>query len=581
MKNNHTQLKRLAAISLVMVMCLSSLAVLAPSASAHMQLADGYMRGNTSEQIGWLELFRYDFERDPIGDTLIADYYARPSANWTLETVTHPDNDHGRVLMYNRSGGVDTSWQGGFYTGHQFTSVFRFSFDTYIDDINKVAGEAALKLLLGPDWLGSAGHQPEFRIGKDSSKAYIRMSGETTHVAAGEWHHCDAIIDLDNLTVESYIDGALVATIPLDVSWDSIGFVRFRTSPDSNDRQVTVYLDNISVAVPMHTVQAMPSMDPSPSLSIMFDDGLANTYEVARPILGDLPAVMPVVTDWVGNTGRVTWAQVSELHAAGWEIMSHSMSHPDMTTLTEAEARAEFEGSRQAILDNTGIHVRGWVYPSQESSLQTDRCGWDYYEYLAGTKYDITRHRIYATSADEQYHLDKFNAGLVYARHAHICVYTHQVDDTGATGRTNRTAFANWVAFLKAYNIDVVTPSEAYPRYRNAFMAEVSGDATEFSIGYGSTYHNYATSDVYVRISGHPDGDYVVCRSDGDYTHATSVDGEMICQLDAGEYRVMTLADFRQDQVDRAFEPLYAAIPVVVMLAVIGGLFTMVGRLKF
>ena len=43
----------------------------------------------------------------------------------------------------------------------------------------------------------------------------------------------------------------------------------------------------------------------------------------------------------------------------------------------------------------------------------------------------------------------------------------------------------------------------------------------------------------------------------------------------------MTLADFRQEQVDSAFEPLYAVIPVVIVLTVIGGLITMVGRLKF
>ncbi len=580
MKRKSLHLKRLAAISLCLVMCLSALPILAPSASAHMQLADGYMRGNTSEQTGWFDLFRYDFERDPIGDTLIADYIARPSANWTLETVTHPDNDHGRVLMYKRSGPVDKGWYGGFYMGHQFTSVFRFSFDAYIDDINEVTGETALVFTLGPTWLGSQNHQPKFGIGKDSSKAYITMSGKTTYVAAGQWHHCDAIIDLDNLTVVSYIDGDLVATESIDVSWDSIGFVRLSTLGNSYDRQVTVYLDNISVAVPMYTVQTLPSSDPSPSLSIMFDDGLMNTYEVARPILGDLPAVMPVITDRVGDAGRVTWTQVSELHAAGWEIMSHSMSHRDMTTLTEADARAEFEGSRQAILDNTGIHVRGWVYPSEESSLQTDRFGWDYYEYLAGTKYDIARHRIYAASADEQYHLDKFNVGLIYARYAHISVYTHLVDDTGAYGNTNRTAFANWVAFLKTHNIDVVTPSEVYPQYRNAFMAEVSGDATSFSISYPDS-HNFADDAVHVRIAGYDSGDYVAVSSDGDATRCDVDNGILTVTLGAGDYEIMTLSAYRQAQVDRAMSPLYAVIPVVIVLAVIGGLITMLGRLKF
>jgi len=63
------------------------------------------------------------------------------------------------------------------------------------------------------------------------------------------------------------------------------------------------------------------------------------------------------------------------------------------------------------------------------------------------------------------------------------------------------------------------------------------------------------------------------------------VDDGIIIEVEAGEYQVMTMSAYRQDQVDRAFEPLYAAIPVVVVLAVLGGLITMLGkafgRLKF
>lgn len=46
-------------------------------------------------------------------------------------------------------------------------------------------------------------------------------------------------------------------------------------------------------------------------------------------------------------------------------------------------------------------------------------------------------------------------------------------------------------------------------------------------------------------------------------------------------YSIQSESGYRQEQIDRAMSPLYAAIPVVVVLAVLSGLITMVGRLKF
>ncbi len=70
----------------------------------------------------------------------------------------------------------------------------------------------------------------------------------------------------------------------------------------------------------------------------------------------------------------------------------------------------------------------------------------------------------------------------------------------------------------------------------------------------------------------------VIDRTTGDQTTARISDGVLQIDMTAGhEYEVMTLSR----QIDVAMSPLYAIIPVVVMLAVLGGLITMVGRLKF
>lgn len=72
-----------------------------------------------------------------------------------------------------------------------------------------------------------------------------------------------------------------------------------------------------------------------------------------------------------------------------------------------------------------------------------------------------------------------------------------------------------------------------------------------------------------------------VLDGDGNEVPFEEVDGGIIMDVEAGEYQVFTQSAWRQDQIDRATSPLYAAIPVVVVLAVLGGLITMLGRLKF
>jgi hypothetical protein len=72
-----------------------------------------------------------------------------------------------------------------------------------------------------------------------------------------------------------------------------------------------------------------------------------------------------------------------------------------------------------------------------------------------------------------------------------------------------------------------------------------------------------------------------VLDGDGNEVPFEAVDDGIIIEVEAGEYQIYSMSGLRQEQVDRAMSPLYAIILVVIVLAVLGGLFTMVGRLKF
>ena len=92
MKNNHTQLTRLAAISLVLVMCLSSLAVLAPSASAK-PVAE------SNELIGEYVTFHQDYSE--IGMVPNNVFLMNPQTPFTMNGVTLNYNQMDGSIVYS------------------------------------------------------------------------------------------------------------------------------------------------------------------------------------------------------------------------------------------------------------------------------------------------------------------------------------------------------------------------------------------------------------------------------------------------------------------------------------------------
>ncbi len=104
-------------------------------------------------------------------------------------------------------------------------------------------------------------------------------------------------------------------------------------------------------------------------VAVTFDDGYQSVLTLARPILDELgwPATVFVPTDymgsgepmqwpgidhWVGSAHEaelapLTWDEVRELDAAGWEIGSHTRSHPHLTTLGDDELAAELAGAKE------------------------------------------------------------------------------------------------------------------------------------------------------------------------------------------------------------------------------------------
>jgi peptidoglycan/xylan/chitin deacetylase (PgdA/CDA1 family) len=123
------------------------------------------------------------------------------------------------------------------------------------------------------------------------------------------------------------------------------------------------------------------------TLVVTFDDAFASVGGLAAPILRGLglPGSVYVVTDpveeperpmswdgidqWLGTEHEqelrpLSWDGIRELVEAGWEVGSHTRSHPRLSQIhDDADLAQELEGSRTTLEDKLGRPCRTLAYP--------------------------------------------------------------------------------------------------------------------------------------------------------------------------------------------------------------------------
>lgn len=98
---------------------------------------------------------------------------------------------------------------------------------------------------------------------------------------------------------------------------------------------------------------------PPKPVVLTFDDGYPGDWRYALPILRAhrFPGVLNL------QIGNLVPARVREFLRAGWEIGSHTFTHPDLTTVDDATMRREVLHSRLWLERTFGIHVDVFCYP--------------------------------------------------------------------------------------------------------------------------------------------------------------------------------------------------------------------------
>lgn len=224
------------------------------------------------------------------------------------------------------------------------------------------------------------------------------------------------------------------------------------------------------------SVKKGPPLDsgPAPLLSFVFDDGNDTDYLVAREIFKKQGAAanFAVVTDWINKENYLTVSQLLELQDDGFEIMSHSKTHPNLKSLTTEQIASELSGSK-ATLEGWGLRVSNLAYPYNKNDARVRELAAKYYRSARRGRSMLNPaapDRYELNSYSFSHNINKMKALIdnAYAERKWLILYLHNIDikvkasqgngdfqpgedllfsPSGATGRYSRELFS-WLYFV-------------------------------------------------------------------------------------------------------------------------------------
>ena len=113
---------------------------------------------------------------------------------------------------------------------------------------------------------------------------------------------------------------------------------------------------------------------PAKTVILTFDDGYQDNYLYAEPLLRDygFKGTFNIITSKIGQPEYMTEEEIVALDKMGHELSSHTVTHPDLATLTGAKLQTELVDSKKYLENLTGKPVVTLCYPAGKFSPEVE-----------------------------------------------------------------------------------------------------------------------------------------------------------------------------------------------------------------
>lgn len=145
------------------------------------------------------------------------------------------------------------------------------------------------------------------------------------------------------------------AGVPI-LAYHKVGDVKelYSVAPGEFEKQMAYLAEHGYTAISLAELTAhMTTGRPLPAkpVVITFDDGYADNYRAALPIMEryGMKATIFIITDFVGEEPYLTWDEIRAMSAGGMEIGSHTLAHRALPKLPPAEQLRDVTASKEGL----------------------------------------------------------------------------------------------------------------------------------------------------------------------------------------------------------------------------------------
>jgi len=347
-------------------------------------------------------------------------------------------------------------------------------------------------------WLTTQGSGLRLR-GRVACAAVQAVSESTPALDVNEWHHVAMSYNAGGKVVRLYLDGSEVSYAKQQPGQgpetdDGAKHARVGTTGTHSLFVLEGYLDAFrwygTELTPARVFDLYSNGDlvaacrekrvtaSRPMVSFTFDDGYATDHDVMLPLFRSkgVAATSYVVTDWIGAPNRLTREQLIEMKKAGWEIGSHTKTHPEILTLSEAAVDAELSGSLLA-LKRIGINAATFAYPRGDQNETIRRLVKNYYEGARVANHPnhtstMDAYLLKAHQADDPASLDLHRRKVDDAARdcLWLILYLHRTEDSDAAMVNNLLDYLHEKAIPVVTVADGLSSCEKGLSYRGNYL---------------------------------------------------------------------------------------------------------------